>query len=79
MEHFEEKIAKTKTILQQLNSQELSLKESLTLYKQGMQELKGAQDLLEKAKLEYEEIKSLENPEALDSTTSTTPDASSTI
>lgn len=57
MEHFEDKIKQTKEILQKLNTQDLSLKESLELYKQGMQELKNAQDLLEKAKLEYEEIK----------------------
>ena len=67
MEHFEEKIAKTKAILQQLGVQDLSLKESLSLYKQGIQELKAAQELLEKAKLEYEEIKSLENLESPDS------------
>lgn len=57
MEHFEDKIKQTKEILQKLNTQDLSLKESLELYKQGMQELKNAQNLLEKAKLEYEEIK----------------------
>lgn len=57
MEHFEDKIKQTKEILQKLNTQDLNLKESLELYKQGMQELKNAQDLLEKAKLEYEEIK----------------------
>lgn len=57
MEHFEDKIKQTKEILQKLNTQDLSLKEGLELYKQGMQELKNAQDLLEKAKLEYEEIK----------------------
>lgn len=57
MEHFEDRIKQTKEILQKLNTQDLSLKESLELYKQGMQELKNAQDLLEKAKLEYEEIK----------------------
>ncbi|MBR2494900.1 exodeoxyribonuclease VII small subunit [Helicobacter sp.] len=61
MEHFEDKIKKTKEILQKLNAQDLSLKESLEFYKQGMQELKNAQDLLEKAKLEYEEIKASDN------------------
>lgn len=61
MENFEDKIKQIKDILQQLNTQDLSLKDSLTLYKQGMQELKNAQDLLEKAKLEYEEITSLDS------------------
>lgn len=57
MEHFEEKIQKTKEILSKLNAQDLSLKESLALYKQGMRELKEAQSMLENAKIAYEEIK----------------------
>ena len=57
MEHFEEKIQKTKDILSKLNGQDLSLKESLELYKIGIQEIKQAQEMLEKAQLEYEEIK----------------------
>ncbi|OBV28643.1 exodeoxyribonuclease VII small subunit [Helicobacter sp. CLO-3] len=57
MEHFEEKIQKTKEILSKLNAQDLSLKESLALYKVGVEELKAAQAMLERAKAEYEEIK----------------------
>lgn len=57
MEHFEEKIQKTKDILSKLNGQDLSLKESLELYKIGMQEIKQAQEMLEKAQMQYEEIK----------------------
>ncbi len=60
MEHFEEKIQKTKEILSKLNAQDLSLKESLALYKQGMRELKEAQSMLENAKIAYEEIKAQE-------------------
>lgn len=60
MEHFEEKIQKTKEILSKLNAQDLSLKESLALYKQGMRELKEAQNMLENAKIAYEEIKAQE-------------------
>ena len=57
MENFEEKIQKTKEILSKLNAEDLSLKESLELYKVGIQELKLAQEMLEKAQIEYEEIK----------------------
>ncbi|SQB98749.1 exodeoxyribonuclease VII small subunit [Helicobacter fennelliae] len=57
MQDFESKIEKAKQILTQLNAQDLSLKSGLELYKQGIKELKEAQDMLEKAKLEYEEIK----------------------
>lgn len=57
MENFEEKIQKTKEILSKLNAEDLSLKESLELYKVGMQELKLSQEMLEKAQMEYEEIK----------------------
>ncbi len=57
MEHFEDKIQKTKEILSKLNAEDLSLKQSLELYKTGMQEIKQAQEMLEKAQMQYEEIK----------------------
>ncbi|MGX3043612.1 exodeoxyribonuclease VII small subunit [Helicobacter sp. T3_23-1056] len=57
MEHFEDKIQKTKEILNKLNAEDLSLKQSLELYKIGMQEIKQAQEMLEKAQMQYEEIK----------------------
>lgn len=57
MQDFEGKIEKTKEILKRLNAQDLSLKEGLELYKEGIKELQEAQDILQKAKLEYEEIK----------------------
>ena len=55
---FEQKIEKIKDILNQLSSQSLNLKEGVALYKEGFKELEQAQELLKKAKLEYEEIKS---------------------
>ncbi len=57
MQDFEGKIEKTKEILKRLNAQDLSLKEGLELYKEGIKELQEAQDILQKAKLEYEEVK----------------------
>ncbi len=55
---FEQKIEKIKDILNQLSSPSLNLKEGVALYKEGFKELEQAQELLKKAKLEYEEIKS---------------------
>lgn len=55
---FEQKIEKIKDILNQLSSPSLNLKEGIALYKEGFKELEQAQELLKKAKLEYEEIKS---------------------
>ena len=55
---FEQKIEKIKDILNQLSSPSLNLNEGVALYKEGFKELEQAQELLKKAKLEYEEIKS---------------------
>lgn len=56
-EEFETLIQKAKDVLAKLNSQEISLKESLLLYENGMQSLKQAQEILEHAKLHYQEFK----------------------
>ncbi|WP_181882562.1 MULTISPECIES: exodeoxyribonuclease VII small subunit [unclassified Helicobacter] len=56
---FEELLESTREVLNQLNSQDISLKDSLALYKQGATMLFQAQKLLESAKLEYE---TLQNP-----------------
>ncbi len=58
MLNFEEKIEKTKKILSKLNAQDLNLKDALELYKEGINELEEAQEMLQNAKLQYEEIKS---------------------
>ncbi|PAF48232.1 exodeoxyribonuclease VII small subunit [Helicobacter sp. 12S02232-10] len=55
---FEARIDKAKEILGKLNAQNLNLKEGLSLYKEGMEELELAQKMLEEAKLEYQELKS---------------------
>lgn len=53
---FEELIELSKRSLDSLSNQNLPLKESLEIYKQGLSYLKEAQRLLEEAKLEYQEI-----------------------
>ncbi len=57
MKDFEKKVEKAKEVLEKLMGQEVTLKESVELYKLGMKELKEAQKMLEEAKLEIEEIK----------------------
>lgn len=51
---FEKLVELSKKALDELNNQNLPLKESLKIYKQGLQYLNDAQKLLEEAKLEYE-------------------------
>lgn len=52
---FEEKIEKSKAILEKLMDPEISLEDSVTFYKEGIKELLEAQKLLEEAKLAFEE------------------------
>ena len=51
--NFEEKVDKSKTILEQLMDPEITLHMSVKLYKEGMKELSEAQKLLEEAKIEF--------------------------
>lgn len=53
---FEVLIEQAKEALNRLNQGDLSLKESLEVYKGGLESLQQAQDLLEKAKLEYSRL-----------------------
>lgn len=53
-ENFEYLIERSKNALVRLGNPDLSLKESLEIYKMGLEDLKKAQTLLEEAKLEYE-------------------------
>ncbi|RDU69385.1 exodeoxyribonuclease VII small subunit [Helicobacter brantae] len=55
---FETLVELSKKALDHLNNQNLSLKESMQIYKQGLQYLNEAQKLLEEAKLEYEILNS---------------------
>lgn len=54
---FEDKIDSAKGKLKKLMNTDITLKESMTIYKDGIKELKDAEELLSKAKIEYEEIK----------------------
>ena len=54
---FEDRINRAKEILEKLSKQDIPLSEGLQLYKDGVNELKLAQENLEKAKLEFESIK----------------------
>ena len=53
---FEEKLEKTKAILEKLSNNEIPLDEGIKLYKEGMKELNQAAKMLEEAKLEFETI-----------------------
>lgn len=54
---FEQKVQRVKEILESLNKNELSLKDGMKLYKEGIDNLKEAQKMLEEAKVQYKEIK----------------------
>lgn len=54
---FEKKIEKSKEILDKLMDPEITLSESVKLYKTGLKELQDANKLLEDAKLQFEEYK----------------------
>lgn len=51
---FEEHIEKSKEILQKLMNPEITLSDSVVLYKDGINELQTASKLLEDAKLKFE-------------------------
>lgn len=49
--NFEEKIIKAKELLEKLSNPQITLSDSLKLYKTGIKELEDAQKLLDEAKL----------------------------
>lgn len=53
---FETLITQAKDIVARLNTNDITLKDSLHLFKEGTQILKQAQDMLESTKLQFEEI-----------------------
>ncbi len=53
---FEKKIEKSKEILDKLMDPQISLDNSMKLYKEGIKELKEANKMLELAKIEFEEL-----------------------
>jgi exodeoxyribonuclease VII small subunit len=48
---FEDKVLKAKELLEKLSNPEITLSDSLDVYKTGMKELEEAQKLLDEAKL----------------------------
>ncbi len=52
---FEKRLEKSKEILQKLMNPDITLSQSVSLYKDGMNELQVASKLLEEAKLEFDE------------------------
>ena len=53
---FEQKVNKAKEILDKLVSKEVSLEEALQLYKDGINHLNEAQEMLDTSKLEFENL-----------------------
>lgn len=49
--NFEEKISKAKELLEKLSNPQITLSDSIKLYKTGVNELEEAQKLLDEAKL----------------------------
>lgn len=57
-EDFETKLDNAKIILEKLMDPEIALDASIKAYEEGMKELKTAQEMLEKAQLRVEQIRS---------------------
>jgi len=53
---FEDKIVEAQKLLEKLIDPEITLSQSVEVYKKGMNELESAQKLLEEAKLEFKEL-----------------------
>lgn len=53
---FEEKIIEAKKLLEKLIDPEITLSNSVEVYKKGMEELEAAQKLLDEAKLNFKEL-----------------------
>ncbi|MEA1917199.1 MAG: exodeoxyribonuclease VII small subunit [Campylobacterota bacterium] len=54
---FEKKIESAKEILEKLQEPQITLSDSVKAYEAGMKELKSAQEMIEKATLQVEQIK----------------------
>ena len=54
---FEEKIENAKVLLEKLSNPEITLSDSVNLYKNGIKEIEEAQKLLEEARLNFIEEK----------------------
>lgn len=60
-DNFETKIGKAKAILEKLMDPSLPMNESIKAYEEGMNELKAAEEMLEKAELQIQIIKNQEH------------------
>jgi len=56
-ENFEDKLEKSKKILESLMNPEITLENSVKAYQNGMKELQEAQKILEDATIKIQEIK----------------------
>ncbi|MEA3383432.1 MAG: exodeoxyribonuclease VII small subunit [Campylobacterota bacterium] len=54
--NFENKVDNANKLLEQLIDPEITLSNSVSIYKEGMKELESAQKLLDEAKLQFEEL-----------------------
>lgn len=57
IDDFEKRLERAKAVLEKLMDPEMTLSESVKAYEEGMKELKAAQEMLEKAQLQIEQIK----------------------
>lgn len=57
-EDFEARLDNAKMVLERLMDPEIALDTSIKAYEEGMKELKSAQEMLEKAQLRVEQIRS---------------------
>lgn len=55
-EGFEEKLKKANELLEGLNEPDITLEQSMKMYKDGVKVLKEASKLLEEAKLNFQEL-----------------------
>ena len=55
-ENFEAKLQKSKELIDKLMNPDITLEESIKIYKEGLESIKEAQKLLEEAKLKVQEI-----------------------
>ena len=54
--NFEEKITKAKELLEKLSNPQITLSDSIQVYKTGVKELEDAQKLLDEAKLIFSTV-----------------------
>lgn len=72
---FEARVKKIKEILEKLNEPNLSLKDGMELFKNGTEELKAAQKMLDEARILYNEIKDAGRDSPQDSTRDSSEDS----